>query len=44
MGEVIYFQKNINKTVINVSDLKAGIYFIRFNSDNQRYTEKIIIQ
>ncbi len=41
-GQIVYQQKINTGNDINVSDLKAGIYFLKIESQNVTFTEKII--
>lgn len=46
VGQVVLLKSGFfdNKSSLNLSNLNEGIYFVRFESQNTKFTEKIIIQ
>ena len=43
LGNIIYQSNNTSTQEIDLSFVENGIYIININSDNDRFTEKIII-
>jgi endo-1,4-beta-xylanase len=42
-GNMIHSQENLNSNLIQVSNLKSGIYFVNVNSNKLNYTNKFLV-
>ncbi len=42
-GIIIFSQENINNNLLQVSNLKSGIYFVNVNSNRLNYTTKLLV-
>jgi hypothetical protein len=43
-GRLIFNSQFINSTSINVSDFRKGMYFLRVDSGDKRFSQKVIVQ
>lgn len=42
-GNVVFTKENINSNLLNVSNLKSGIYLLNVKSNNQNYNSKVTV-
>jgi endo-1,4-beta-xylanase len=42
-GKIVFSRENINNNLLQVSNLKSGIYFVNVNSNSHNYNSKLLV-